>query len=395
MHIFTLLYAASFFLLTAMRVVNAQEGQTDSISSYRIITAGYTSGIHSLTFEAPNTLRREHSLNDTGSPSWVTFQSDIAYVISEEGPVGKVYTVLIGKPNSRLQVIGSQKGYKTNGSSPVASCVVGQCLYVANYMSGSASVLQLSNRIPNTENPIKTFQFTRKGTGPVSSRQDHSYAHDAVASPDGGWVYIPDLGADEIHHIQVGTDCSQASNTSSTKVSEGSGPRHIAFYKDSKTGKQYAYLASELSTTLTAFLHDANTGSLTAIGEPVLSVPEGTSLGGNQTAGPQITSAEVVVSHDGRFVYVSVRGDKKEDHIALFQRDTRSGQITFQEWTPSGGRLPRHISQSFDGKYLAVAHQTTNNVVVFSRDSESGQLIPTGAEVRNLDKVAFAGFVPV
>lgn len=244
--------------------------------------------------------------------------------------------------------------------------------------------------------PVKQFQFKRKGTGPVKERQDHSYAHDAVASPDGGWVYVPDLGADVIHHIQVGkTSCKQAKRRGGTRVDAGSGPRHLAFYKDGQSGQQYAYLSSELATTLTAFRHDPETGRLELIvGQPVPAYPPGTDRGGSEDAGPQLTVAEVAVSPDGRFVYVSNRGDLHEDHISIFVRDAQTGAVTFQQWIPSGGRNPRHFSLSADGSYLAVANQLSTNVVIFKRDAQTGLLQKTGAEVDDVGAVAFAGFLP-
>ncbi|MCO5584922.1 hypothetical protein L7F22_038854 [Adiantum nelumboides] len=390
--------------------------------SYEILAAGYSGAVVPLHFQPPSTLeivKHGQLNNQTGdSPSWITFtkgkfpppfnSNTLAYVTSESENNGTAYVLQKEQGNplipssSPWKVIGNKKGYSTAGGGPVASCVQGQCLYVANYNSGSAAVIQLNkDGIPieqNNDQPASVFQYKVNQTGPVTTRQDHSYAHDAVASPEGKWVYICDLGADQIHHIKAtqSSDCSKSidQQNQSTQLGSGTGPRHLAFYQDKITNKQYAYLTSELACTLTAFEHNPDSGALNIIGKPVLSVPEGTPLGGNQTAGPQRTTAELAISPDGKFIYVSDRGDEVEDHITIYKRDQKDGSIEFQKWVKSGGKMPRHFSLSQDGHFFAIAHQTTGNVIIFKRDPQSGDLIKTGAEVKNLDQVAFAGFVP-
>lgn len=389
-----------FFALCALTTLAAMV--RGDATTYGLYVTGYAGAVVPLTFTPPSTLRKSGpSLTSTGSaPSWITFGSrdgvKRAYVTNESP--GSVFVVQSSSSGAPVDVIGNKQGYSTGGDAPVASCIQGSCLFAANYNSGSASVLQLEkDGLPASKSPIRTFHYTRQGIGPVTSRQDHCYAHDVVASPDGKWVYVSDLGADQIHHIRAAEngDCQQVSNTgTSTTVATGSGPRHLAFYRDPVTKKQFAYLASELACTLTAFQHDPATGALSMIGQPVLSAPAGTPLGGNQTAGPQRTTAEVAVSNDGRFVYVSDRGDEQEDHLSIFERDPLSGQITFRKWVPSGGLMPRHFSLSSDSLFLAVGHQTTGNVVIFARDLNSGDLHKTGAELNGLGAIAFTGFVP-
>lgn len=109
---------------------------------------------------------------------------------------------------------------------------------------------------------------------------------------------VPDLGADQIHHIQTSTtdDCSQAKNVSSTNVASGSGPRHVTFYPSTpSSGSSFVYLASELACSLTAFSYDPSTSELTQIGEPQQATPAGVELGGSQEAGPARTVSEVAV----------------------------------------------------------------------------------------------------
>lgn len=259
--------------------------------------------------------------------------------------------------------------------------------------------------------------------GPVSARQSAAYAHEAVTSPDGGLVYVPDLGTDTVHVLKVqthrlgGRPHVTAKLGHDTECPPGSGPRHIAFFPPglSTVGgrfgahgpppaaaaaatappkAQHAYLAQELNCTLQAF-SVGSSGALAPLGPPVLAVPPGLELGGTPTAGPQRTTSEVVVSPDGRFVYVGTRGDPVEDHISIFTRHP-DGTATFKEWVPSGGQMPRHFSISLDAdaEFLAVANQASSRCTLFARDPRHGGLTRVPEATIDFASVAFVGFAP-
>ncbi len=240
----------------------------------------------------------------------------------------------------------------------------------------------------------------------MKNRQDHSYAHQVVATPDGAAVAVMDLGADQVHFVSVGSSkCGEAkvlSNNSFT-VPAGSGPRHIAFWPPTpcaeESEKTYAYLALELTNEVMAFEYDARDVRLRQLGEPLLAAPPGTDLGGTPDDGAELNAGEIAVSPDGRFVYVSNRrydADKDEDRISIFARDPVEGTLRWLEWTPSGGKTPRHFSLSNDpqARYVAVGSETSGNMTIFERDPLSGKLSKTGAKAEGLDGINFAGFAP-
>jgi 6-phosphogluconolactonase (cycloisomerase 2 family) len=47
----------------------------------------------------------------------------------------------------------------------------------------------------------------------------------------------------------------------------------------------------------------------------------------------------------------------------------------------SGGIMPRNFNLTADGKYLLAAHQASNEIVIFERDSDSGILTKTDWKV--------------
>jgi DNA-binding beta-propeller fold protein YncE len=89
------------------------------------------------------------------------------------------------------------------------------------------------------------------------------------------------------------------------------------------------------------------------------------------------TPRGVVVTHDGRDVYVAGSG---EDAIATFRRDQKTGKLKFvsavkePESSPGYGlNSPLHLARSPDDRFLYVVCGG-NSVIVFRRSAETGQL---------------------
>lgn len=364
--------------------------------------------------------------NSSGTwPSWIAYTSrhanpspssadkDALYAVNDlysvdETAPGRIFSHTYDPTNGSIVQTGKNDAQRNNGTSsggdgPV-SCLVGHgpskgLLFVANYNSGTAAVLAIDADGTLSE-PKEVFQFTRPATqpkvGPVADRQDHSYAHQASISPSGRWVYVCDLGADQIHHLRIQE--GKVEFTGSTHVKIGSGPRHITFHHDS--GKTWAYLASELDNTVSAFAVDEASGNLNLIGQPILASPPGIPLSGDGILPTNRTTAEIAVVPAGDFLYVSNRGDTVQDHITIFQRNQLTGELIFVEWVQSGGRMPRHFSLSSDtgkddqARWLVVGHQTDQNLVVFKRDVGSGRLTKVSERRDDVGQVAFAGFSP-
>lgn len=361
--------------------------------------------------------------NSSGtSPSWIAFyrrsaqhddQNNVLtdlYTVDETTP-GRVFSHTYNTHTSVIVQTGKTHAQRTDGSwsagdGPV-SCLVGHgpskhLLFVANYNSGSAAVLAINPEDGTLVEKAKhVFQFTRSSTapkvGPVADRQDHSYAHQVSISPSGQWVYVCDLGADQIHHLHISLQ-GAVEFTGSTDVAAGSGPRHMTFHRD-QHGRVFAYLASELDNTVSAFTVDEQSGKLALIGQPILASPPGTPLSGPGVLPTNRTTAEIAVVPAGDFVYVSNRGDRVQDHISIFKRNQESGELSFVEWVASGGRMPRHFSLSSDtgrddqARWLVVGHQTDQNIVLFHRDPRTGGLTKTDTKP-DAGQVAFTGFSP-
>jgi 6-phosphogluconolactonase len=71
---------------------------------------------------------------------------------------------------------------------------------------------------------------------------------------------------------------------------------------------------------------------------------------------------------------VSNRG---HNSIAIFSIDS-TGALSLDQTVPCGGDWPRNFSLDPTGRWLLVANQKSDSIVVFARDPENGKLTPTG-----------------
>ncbi|WP_245983631.1 lactonase family protein [Lentzea flaviverrucosa] len=254
-----------------------------------------------------------------------------------------------------LKVINKQA---TGGADPCHLTLdpSGKYLITADYSSGSLSVFPV-----NADGSLgaRTQKVQHKGSGPNKERQEGPHAHHIVFDPAGRYAAAVDLGADSVFvYSFTGGKLTQVSQA---KVKPGAGPRHIAFHPDGKT----AYVANELDSTIVTCAY-AN-GTLTP-GQVLKTVPSGS---------PTNYPAEVLVSADGRHVYLSNRG---HDSIAHF---TVGGSgLTMVGTTAVGGRYPRHITFDPTGSLLFAANQNSNNVTSFTVDKATGRITPSGTPLQ-------------
>lgn len=103
--------------------------------------------------------------------------------------------------------------------------------------------------------------------------------------------------------------------------------------------------------------------------QTVSTLPEG-------YAAPNKT-AEIILSPDGRFLYVSNRG---HDSIAVFAINRATGLLSLQANTPAGGRTPRNLRLDPTGRYLFSANEGEGTITVFRIDKVTGLLAQTAAK---------------
>jgi 6-phosphogluconolactonase len=237
----------------------------------------------------------------------------------------------------------------------------GRMLLVVNYGSGSVAAFAIGK---DGRLSAATSFDQHRGSSLVKGRQDGPHAHAVVFSADNRFAFVADLGLDQVFSYRLDPSRARFAPNSPpvTKVSPGSGPRHLAFHPNGKL----LYANNEINSTVTVFAYDAAKGGLKEV-QTVSTLP-------SNFAGTNST-AEIQADMAGRFLYVSNRG---HDSIAVFSIDPGFGTLTPVEQVSTQGRTPRNFSLDPTGAYLFAANENSSTVVLFRVDANTGRLTPTG-----------------
>ncbi|RQG87814.1 lactonase family protein [Natrarchaeobius halalkaliphilus] len=235
----------------------------------------------------------------------------------------------------------------------------GNYLFVAHYTGGAVSILPIDDD-GSVNEPTVTHH---SGSSVDPDRQTAPHPHSIVPGPDTDFVYVPDLGTDDVVVYELDRTAGALRERTSVSVQEGAGPRHIEF--DSEGSR--AYLINELNSTITAFEWDRRSGELSPI-ETVSTLP-------NEFDGDNIT-ADIHVHPSGSFVYGSNRG---HDSIAVFEL-TENG-LERLEIVETGGSWPRNFCLGSSGESLWVANAHTDTIVGFELVGSDGTIVQIGSSV--------------
>jgi 6-phosphogluconolactonase (cycloisomerase 2 family) len=366
----TLLRLASALLVGALLAFGARAATDDM----HILIGSYTHdsdspGILRLRFD-PKTGQIDPKPVQTltsDNPSWLVLDEERGrlYATNENGPahddpVGRVSAWQLDSTGDH-QLIGQNISL---GDEPTHASLShdGRYLFISNYGSrpnpgGSLAVMPLAE----DGHPLPVTQMlAHQSSGVHPERQQSAHVHSAVPSPDGKRLLVSDLGADRVFVYRYDPSNAerplQPDEPASIELPAGSGPRHLVFHPNGK----HAYLALELSAQVASF--DYTNGTLTR--RQLLDLKE---------AGSDVrhSPGAIHTSADGRFLYVSDRGDY--NHIIVFAIEA-DGTLREIQRRSSEGREPREFAITPDGRFMLIANQLSDALVVIRRDAGSGAL---------------------
>jgi 6-phosphogluconolactonase len=324
---------------------------------------GTSEGIYVYQLDpATGALEHLQTVGGVGDPAYLNFGPGgrMLYAVNEQGADGGISAFSVDPSTGQLTFVNR---VASQGADPAHLSVdpSGGFVLVANYTGGTVAALPIKadGSLDEASDVVH-----HSGNGPNADRQQGPHPHMIVTTPEGGFVLVPDLGADRIvaYQLDHSTGRLLAAPEAGGRLPPGTGPRHVAFGADG----QYAYVLGELDSTLGVLAFDAETGRLSQT-QVVRTLPHVTSV--------KNTTAALVVAPSGRFVYASNRG---HNSVATFAIDPGTGQLTPRGHTPTNGRTPRDINLDPTGTLLLVANQDTDNVASFHVDASSGRLEPTG-----------------
>lgn len=304
------------------------------------------------------------------NPSFLAISRDgkNVYAVSEmnnKGNGGLVVAYSLNASNGSMQKLNEQP---SGGDDPCYVTVdhTNKWVFAGNYSSGTFSLLPIL-KDGSLGSPKTTI--THSGSGPNKSRQEKPHVHSTVLSPDNRFLFVTDLGTDQIkiYRFNAKKGTLQPAKQAFAEVKPGSGPRHFSFHPNGK----FAYVLEELTGSVTGFRYNSKSGKLTTL-QQISSLPEGFT--------GQAGSADIHLSPDGRFLYASNRGESHT--IAIYSVDPANGNLTLRGHQSVLGKNPRNFSLTPDGKQLIVANQSSDEMVIFNRDNETGMLSDSGKRIK-------------
>lgn len=227
-----------------------------------------------------------------------------------------------------------------------------QLVYTANYHLGTVSVYRI---LADGGVELADRKMDQGIIGPRPEQADGPHPHFANVTPDGRLVVV-DLGVDKLFLYDIAAN-GELHLASEFQMESGFGPRHIAF----DNHKGVAYLVGELSSKLAVLEYNEEAATF-AVKQIISTIPD------DWTA--HNGAAAVRVSNDGRFVYVSNRGNNT---IAVFE-SAADGTVTLVQRVDTEGDFPRDFNFNSDERFVIVAHQNSDNASLFERDAQTGQL---------------------
>lgn len=326
-------------------------------------------GIYAAEWHADGTLGVPALAAEAENPSYLALTADggalFAVLENERGSVAS-YAVERGGALTETARVPS------GGAYPCHFCLSpdGHALYVANYGTGFVggvsdaplAVFPVGRDVATGRPAVGACQrtATHAGHGAHPVRQTCPHTHFVTFLPSGQLAAV-DLGMDLIFTYAPAPGGALYEAWQS-RLFPGCGPRHLAIHPRAGT----AYCVDELSGDLTRFALTPQGGF-----DP---------LDYHRTAPADFTGenlpAAVKLSPDGRLLAVSGRGF---DGIALYAV-ARDGALGAPAFFPCGGKGPRDLAFSPDGRFLYAANERSGDITAFA--VQNGALTPLGTAAR-------------
>jgi 6-phosphogluconolactonase len=255
----------------------------------------------------------------------------------------------------KIQWLNSQSS-EGRGPSFVSTDQTGKFVFVANYGGGTISMYAVKD--DGSLQPA-TQSITYEGSSVNPDRQKEPHPHMILTSPNNKYVFVPDLGTDKVmaYALDEAAGKITAAPTPFVQMKPGSGPRHFEIHPDQKT----MFVLNELVGTVTSVSLEGDYG-LKKVNQTYNLLPEGFS--------GQNSSADIHITPDGKFLYGTNRGPNS---LAMF-KVLKGGKLEFIGHESTRGETPRNFTIDPTGKYLLLANQRSDNLIVFRIDPASGKL---------------------
>ncbi len=336
--------------------------------NYNLLIGTYTNtgkseGIYTYHFNTLSGINKLKSVTkNVSNPSFLALSPDehTVYSVNESGEESAVSAFNFNAPSGELTFLNKQNSH---GADPCYVTADQKNVIIANYSGGSIAVY--GRNADGSLTAVKqVLQHTGKSIDP-QKRQESAHTHMVQFTPDKKHLISVDLGEDLVYTYTYSPNAERDILKIKTvyKTKPGTGPRHLTFSPDGK----FAYLTHEFNGSITAFSY--NEGHLNRIQEIGTTAKDFTG---------KIDAADIHVSPDGKFLYQTNRGDANTLNVFSIYP---TGKLAFVSSVSTLGKGPRNFTITPNGNFLLVAHQYSNDVVIFKRDKFTGALTDSGERI--------------
>ncbi|MEA3142024.1 MAG: 6-phosphogluconolactonase [Gammaproteobacteria bacterium] len=317
-------------------------------------------------------------IDDIRNPTWLALNpaQTHLYAVSEidnyQGTQnGAVVSYVIDSANMQLKRLGA---VKSGGMTPAHLSVhpSGKFVFAANYGGGNVAVFPVG-----ADGALGEATDVRPSVGPrhhvrassdlpgqfALSDHDGPHLHMVAADPSGQFVIANDAGLDLtlVWRFDAAAGRLLPADVPVITAPPGSAPRHFAFHP---SGRVF-YNLYEHDAKVAVYDYDAARGGL-KLKQVVSSLPakfEGSNL-----------SAEILITADGRFLYVS---NRLHNAIAVFGV-AADGELRSVAETWVHADSPRSMSLDPSGAFLYSCNQRGDSITSFHLNPLTGTLTFTG-----------------
>jgi len=259
-----------------------------------------------------------------------------------------VASFAIDRASGKLAPIGTAP--LPDSMANIATDRSGRWLFAASYGGHKASV-----------GPIGGDGVAAAATQVLATGKN---AHAAVRDASGRFVFITNLGSDQV--LQFRFDDARGQLTPNTPPAlmtrAGAGPRHLVFHPDGR----HAYLLNELDAGVDLLGVDPERGTLTLL-KTWPTPPPGFS--GKPWA------ADLHLTPDGRFLYTS---ERTSNTLAMWAVNAGTGELSLIGHVETE-KQPRGFQIDPSGRWLLAVGQLSNGLTVYRIDPASGRLTAQGS----------------
>jgi 6-phosphogluconolactonase len=327
---------------------------------------------------ASGALLQMQVVDDTRNPSWLAVNpaETHLYAVSEidnyQGArSGAVVSYAISPDSFELRRLGAVASGGT-GPAYVSVHPTGKFVFVGNYGGGSVAVFPVG-----ADGTLGEATDVRPSVGPrhhphaiddppgqfALSDHEGPHVHMVASDPTGQFVIANDAGLDLtlIWRFDMQAGRLLPSDMPVVEAPSGSAPRHFAFHPNGK----YFYNLYEHDAKVAVYDYDGSRGAM-RLRQSVSTLPP-------KFAGSNL-AAEILVSPDGRFLYVS---NRLHSTLAVFAI-AEDGQLKLTSETWVHADYPRSAALDPSGEIIFSCNQKGDSITSFRVNPASGALAFTG-----------------